>query len=63
MSSRIKSGVIFSRTRVKKMAQVEFMKLTEEAAEKRDKCLAGELPFEEFVAWLEQGRVRKSRPP
>ena len=50
-----------SRTRAKKMTQNEFMRWSEEAAKKRDECLAGELPFEEFVAWLEQGRVRKSR--
>ena len=50
-----------SRTRAKKMTQSEFMRWSEEAAEKRDACLAGELPFDEFVAWLEQGRIRKSR--
>ena len=49
-----------SRTRAKKMTQSEFMRWSEEAAQKRDKCLAGELPFDEFVAWLEQGRIRKS---
>lgn len=50
-----------SRTRAKKMTQSEFMAWSEEAARKRDTCLAGELPFDEFVAWLEQGRIRKSR--
>ena len=50
-----------SRTRVKKMTQSEFMAWADEAAQKRDECLAGELPFDEFVAWLEQGRLRKSR--
>jgi hypothetical protein len=50
-----------SRTRMKKMTQSEFMAWSEEAAKKRDECLAGELPFDEFVAWLEQGRVRKAR--
>jgi hypothetical protein len=50
-----------SRTRAKKMSQGDFMKWSEEAAKKRDECLAGELPFDEFVAWLEQGRVRKSK--
>jgi len=50
-----------SRTRNKKMSQTEFMKWSEEASKKRDVCLAGELPFEEFVEWLEQGRVRKRR--
>jgi hypothetical protein len=43
------------------MTQSEFMKWTEEAAKKRDECLAGELAFDEFMAWLEQGRIRKSR--
>jgi hypothetical protein len=52
-----------SRTRAKKMTLAEFMAWSEEAARKRDACLAGELPFEEFVAWLEQGRIRKSRKP
>ena len=50
-----------SRVRLKKMTQSEFLKWSEEASRKRDECMAGELPFEEFVAWLEQGRVRKSR--
>ena len=50
-----------SRTRAKKMTQSEFEAWSKQAAEMRDACLAGELPFEEFVAWLEQGRVRKSR--
>lgn len=52
-----------SRARAKKMTQTEFMAWSEEASKKRDACLAGELPFEEFVAWLEQGRIRKSRKP
>ena len=43
-----------SRTRAKKMSQEEFMLWSEEAAQKRDACLAGELPFDEFVIWLEQ---------
>lgn len=50
-----------SRTRTKKMTQAEFLKWSEEASRKRDECLAGELSFDEFVAWLEQGRVRKKR--
>ena len=50
-----------SRTRNGKMTQTEFVVWADEAARKRDACLAGELPFEEFVAWLEQGRVRKAR--
>lgn len=50
-----------SRTRTGKMTQAEFLAWSEEAARKRDECLAGNLPFDEFVAWLEQGRVRKAR--
>jgi hypothetical protein len=50
-----------SRTRAKKMTQNEFLRWSEEASRKRDECLAGELPFDDFVAWLEQGRVRRGR--
>lgn len=50
-----------SRTRTKKMTQNEFLKWSEEASRKRDECLGGMLSFEEFVAWLEQDRVRKAR--
>jgi len=50
-----------SRTRNKKMTQSEFMTWSDEATRKRDECLAGTLPFDEFVDWLEQGRVRKSK--
>lgn len=50
-----------SRVRSKKMTQGEFMAWSDEAVKKRDACLAGDLPFEEFTAWLEQGRIRKRR--
>jgi hypothetical protein len=50
-----------SRARTGKMTHAEFLTWTDEAAEKRDKCLAGELSFDEFVTWLEQGRIRKAR--
>jgi len=50
-----------SRTRNKKMKQGEFLRWSEEASRKRDECLAGILPFDEFVDWLELGRVRQSR--
>ena len=50
-----------SRTRAKKMTQGEFMAWSEAATQKRDECLAGTLPFDEFVGWLEQGRIRKPR--
>jgi len=50
-----------SRTRAKKMTQSEFLQWSEEAGKKRDECLAGKLSFDEFVEWLEQGRIRKER--
>ena len=50
-----------SRVRNKKMTQTEFLQWSNEASKKRDLCLAGELPFDEFITWLEQGRVRKPR--
>jgi len=50
-----------SRARTGKMTNAEFLTWAEEAARKRDECLAGKLPFDEFIAWLEQGRVRKAR--
>ncbi|MDR1668725.1 MAG: DUF6076 domain-containing protein [Oscillospiraceae bacterium] len=50
-----------SRVRAKKMSQNEFRLWSDEAVSKRDACLAGTLPFDEFVAWLEQGRLRRAR--
>ena len=50
-----------SRARNNKMTKGEFLQWADEAANKRDMCLAGELPFNEFIAWLEQGRIRKPR--
>ena len=50
-----------SRTRTGKMSQAEFLAWSEMAMQKRDECLAGKLSFDEFVMWLEQGRVRKAR--
>jgi hypothetical protein len=43
------------------MTNAEFMKWSDEAVRKRDECLAGKLPFEEFVKWLDFGRVRRAR--
>jgi hypothetical protein len=43
------------------MTQSEFLRWSEEAVTKRDECLAGELSFDDFIAWLEQGRMRKAR--
>jgi hypothetical protein len=50
-----------SRTRTKKMTQSDFMAWSDEAAQKRDECLAGRLSFDEFAAWLEQWRIRKGK--
>jgi hypothetical protein len=50
-----------SRTRLKKMTQAEFLQWSEQAGQKRDECLTGELPFDEYIAWLEQGRIRRSK--
>jgi hypothetical protein len=50
-----------SRTRAKKMTQTEFLRWSDEASQKRDECLAGELPFDDYVAWIERGRIRKAR--
>lgn len=50
-----------SRTRAKKMTQSEFLKWSEQASKKRDECLEGKLPFDDYIAWLEQSRVRKAR--
>jgi len=50
-----------SRVRNKKMTQTEFLQWSTEASKKRDACLADKLPFDEFIAWLEQGRIRKPR--
>jgi hypothetical protein len=50
-----------SRARTGKMTNAEFLQWAEAAAQKRDDCLAGNLPLDDFVSWLEQGRVRKAR--
>ena len=50
-----------SRTRNKKMTQSEFMAWSDEAVRKRGDCMGGKLSFEDFVAWLEQGRIRKGK--
>jgi hypothetical protein len=50
-----------SRTRTKKMTQAEFLQWSEQASQKRDECLAGDLPLDEYIAWLEQGRIRRSK--
>ncbi len=40
------------------MTRDEFNTWSEQAREKRDMCLRGELDFDEFVAWLESDRIR-----
>jgi hypothetical protein len=50
-----------SRTRAKKMTPGEFLNWSEQARKMRDECVAGNLPLDEFQAWLEQGRIRKGR--
>ena len=52
---------LHSRVRAKKMTNTAFMKWSDESVKKRDECLAGVLGFEEFLAWLELGRVRQAR--
>ena len=50
-----------SRVRTGKVTQAEFLEWSEEASLRRDMCLAGDQPFNVFMAWLEQGRMRRSR--
>jgi hypothetical protein len=50
---------LHSRVRHKTMTQEAFRQWSEESIVKRDACLAGTLPFEDFFAWLEQGKKRK----
>ena len=40
------------------MTRDEFNLWSEQARERRDMCLKGELDFDEFVAWLESDRIR-----
>jgi len=39
------------------MTKDEFAAWSKEAREKRDKCVAGKLPLEEFVAWLDSDKM------
>jgi hypothetical protein len=50
-----------SRVRTKKMTQIDFLEWSEEAVRRRNECLVGELSFDDFAKWLEQGRMRKAR--
>ena len=40
------------------MTREEFDKWSAEAREKRDACIAGKLPLEDFVAWLDSDKQR-----
>lgn len=38
------------------MTREEFQEWSQEARQNRDRCVAGELSLEEFVAWLDSDR-------
>lgn len=46
-----------ARIRYGLMTREQFDAWSKEAREKRDKCVAGELPFDEFVAWLDSDKM------
>ncbi len=48
-----------ARIRYGLMTREEFTAWSVEAREKRDKCSAGELPLEEFIAWLNSDKPQK----
>ena len=48
-----------ARIRYGLMTREEFTAWSVEAREKRDKCVAGDLPMEEFVAWLNSDKPGK----
>ena len=45
-----------ARIRYGLMTREEFQAWSKEARQKRDRCVAGELSLEEFVAWLDSDR-------
>ena len=47
-----------ARIRYGLMTREEFDKWSAEAREKRDACVAGKLPLEDFVAWLDSDKQR-----
>ena len=47
-----------ARIRYGLMTREEFDKWAAEAREKRDACVAGKLPLEDFVAWLDSDKQR-----
>ena len=50
-----------SRLRVSSMTQTEFLEWSDEAQEKRDQCLAGEIDIDEFMEWINQDRRYEKR--
>lgn len=50
-----------SRTRTGSMKQSDFFEWSEEAQEKRDICLSGELKYDDFLDWLNKDRIYKKR--
>lgn len=47
-----------NRVRYGTMTKAEFTAWSKEARAKRADCIAGKLPLEEFVAWLDSDRQR-----
>ena len=47
-----------ARVRYGLMTKEEFSRWSEEAREKRDLCVSGELPLQDFVEWLYQDKVK-----
>lgn len=50
-----------SRVRVGTMTQAEFLEWSDEAREKRDQCIAGEIGKDEFFDWINTDRRYKKR--
>jgi len=52
-----------SRVRVGTMTQTEFLEWSDEAREKRDQCIAGEMDEAKFMEWINTDRIyKKTRP-
>ena len=47
-----------ARVRYGTMSKAEFTAWSKTAREKRDACIAGKLPLEDFVAWLDSDKQR-----
>ena len=48
-----------ARVRYGLMTKEEFSRWSEKAREKRDLCISGELPLQDFVEWLYQDKLKK----